>query len=112
EIDSECMHQLVLNLLLNAIEASDSGGTIEVRLERALDNSAIISVRDRGEGMTKEEVDRVFEPFYTSKSSGTGLGLAIAQSIVTKHEGKIEVDSEPRRGTTFRVTLPLTGEAK
>jgi two-component system, NtrC family, sensor histidine kinase HydH len=112
EIDSECIHQLVLNLLLNAIEASDSGGTIEVRLERALDNSAIISVRDRGEGMTKEEVDRVFEPFYTSKSSGTGLGLAIAQSIVTKHEGKIEVDSEPRRGTTFRVILPLTGEAK
>jgi len=112
EVDSESIHQLVLNLLLNAIEASDSGGTIEVRLERALDDSAIVSVRDRGKGMTKEEVTMVFEPFYTSKSSGTGLGLAIAQSIVTKHKGKIEVDSELRRGTTFRVFLPLTGEAK
>jgi signal transduction histidine kinase len=112
EIDGESIHQLVLNLLLNAIEASGSGGAIEVRLERTTDNAAIIAVRDRGKGITKEEIARVFEPFYTSKSSGTGLGLAIAQSIVTKHNGKIEVDSEPRRGTTFRVILPLTGEAK
>ena len=112
EIDSESIHQLVLNLLLNAIEASDSGGAIEVRLERTSNNSAVISVKDRGKGITGEEIVQVFEPFYTSKSSGTGLGLAIAQSIVTKHKGKIEVDSEPTQGTTFRVILPLTGEAK
>jgi two-component system sensor histidine kinase HydH len=112
EIDGESIHQLVLNLLLNAIEASDSGGTIEVRLEQTSDNSAIISVQDRGKGMTKEEVARVFEPFYTSKSSGTGLGLAIAQSIVAKHAGEIEVDSVLRKGTTLRVVLPLTGDAK
>jgi two-component system, NtrC family, sensor histidine kinase HydH len=112
QIDSESIHQLVLNLLLNAIEASDSGGTIEVRLERTSDNSAIISVKDRGIGITKEELVRVFEPFYTSNSSGTGLGLAVAQSIVTKHNGKIEVDSELRQGTTFRVILPLAGAVK
>lgn len=112
EIDGEGIHQLVLNLLLNASEASDSGGTIEVRLERTSGGSAIISVSDRGKGMSKEEVAQAFEPFYTSKSSGTGLGLAIAQSIVTKHEGRIEVDSELRRGTTFRVFLPVTGETK
>lgn len=112
EIDGKNIHQLVLNLLLNAIEASDSGGTIEVRLEQTSDNSAIISVQDRGKGMTKEEVARVFEPFYTSKSSGTGLGLAIAQSIVAKHAGKIEVDSVLRKGTTLRVVLPLTGDTK
>jgi two-component system, NtrC family, sensor histidine kinase HydH len=112
EIDSESIHQLLLNLLLNAIEASEKGGTIEVRLERALDNSGIISVRDRGMGMTREEIARALEPFYTSKSSGTGLGLAIAESIVTKHAGKIEIDSELRKGTTFRVTLPLMGDTK
>jgi two-component system, NtrC family, sensor histidine kinase HydH len=112
EIDSESIHQLVLNLLLNAVEASDSGGAIDVRLERTTDDSATICVRDRGKGITKDEIARVFEPFYTSKSSGTGLGLAIAQSIVTKHRGKIEFDSELWQGTTFRVILPLTGEAE
>jgi signal transduction histidine kinase len=109
-IDAERIHQLVLNLLLNALEASPTGATIGITLDRQADNTAKLAVADQGKGIAGENSSRVFEPFYTTKSSGTGLGLAIVQSIVTRHGGKIDVISESQGGTTFVVTLPLAGD--
>ncbi len=108
EIDSESIHQLVLNLLLNAIEVSPPESTIEVRLERGSDSMAILSIRDHGSGIAKNELEKIFEPFYTTKAAGSGLGLAIVQSIVAKHGGTINVESSPNQGTVFRISLPLT----
>ena len=109
-IDAERIHQLVLNLLLNALEASPTGASIGIVLEGLSDNTARISVSDQGRGIARENEARVFEPFYTTKSSGTGLGLAIVQSIVARHGGKIDVISESRGGTTFAVILPIAGD--
>jgi signal transduction histidine kinase len=66
-----------------------------------------ISVSDTGTGLTREECERLFTPYYTTKQHGTGLGLAIVQSVVSDHHGKITVESEPGRGSTFRIELPL-----
>jgi two-component system, NtrC family, sensor histidine kinase HydH len=107
EVDGESIHQLALNLLLNAIDASTDGSAIEVRLEATADDSARLSVSDQGEGIGEEEIDRIFEPFFTTKSTGTGLGLAVAHTIVARHAGKIEVASTPDRGTTLSITIPL-----
>ena len=69
-------------------------------------SGAIIEVADTGSGLTQEECERIFTPYYTSKQHGTGLGLAIVQSVVSDHGGRISVHSQPGRGTTFRIELP------
>ena len=71
-----------------------------------LEIRAEVEVSDSGLGLTKEECERLFTPYYTTKRHGTGLGLAIVQSVVADHRGKISVESEPGRGTTFRIELP------
>jgi signal transduction histidine kinase len=64
-----------------------------------------LEISDTGEGLTQEECERLFTPYYTTKSHGTGLGLAIVQSVVSDHHGRISVESEPGKGTTFRIEL-------
>ena len=82
------------------------------RSERGRDHgNVIIEVTDTGTGMTREECERIFTPYYTSKQHGTGLGLAIVQSVVSDHGGRISVRSEPGRGTTFVIELPDNLEA-
>jgi signal transduction histidine kinase len=81
------------------------GGTLTLRTFQQGDH-AIAEVSDTGEGMTADECSRLFTPYYTSKQHGTGLGLAITQSIVTDHGGSVSVQSEPGKGTTFRIELP------
>ena len=100
--------QLFLNLVMNAAQAIDENGQIRVR-SRQLDDFALVTVEDDGCGIEPEVVERIFDPFFTTKpvGIGTGLGLSISHEIVRKHGGSIEVDSEPGRGTTFRVLLPL-----
>ena len=81
-----------------------SGGALTVRTAHA-DGAVRLEISDTGSGLTKEECERLFTPYYTTKAHGTGLGLAIVQSVVSDHKGKIAVASEPGKGTTFRIDL-------
>ena len=103
--DGEQLARALQNLLLNAIDAMPQGGELTIRTQRS-SGGVILEVADRGEGLTDEERRRLFTPYYTTKQHGTGLGLAIVQSVVADHGGKISVDSEPARGTTFHIELP------
>ena len=106
------LNQVFLNLLVNAAQAMEQQGVITVRTWAEADH-VCVSVADTGKGMPKEVQDRVFEPFYTTKSAGkgTGLGLSISADIIrNKHHGEISVASEPGKGTTFTVRLPVEKE--
>jgi signal transduction histidine kinase len=105
-VDSQLMHQAVLNLLLNACEFTDPGGRITLSLRRSGD-SAVIAVADSGKGIPVEDQKKIFQLFFTTRPGGTGIGLANTFRFVQLHNGRIEFDSEVGRGTTFRVELPL-----
>ncbi len=107
-IDADRMSQVLMNLCLNAIAATEAGGTLRVVLDRQDDRSIRISIADTGAGIRKEDLSRVFDPYFTTKPTGTGLGLPIVQKIVEAHGGKILLASEPGEGTTATVILPLT----
>lgn len=102
------MEQACLNLILNAADAMTDGGklTVSSAVHRGPSRAVVLSFTDTGMGMAPEKQQQIFEPFLTTKSHGTGLGLAIVQKIIEAHRGKIEVDSKPKRGTTFRILLP------
>ncbi|HMD34580.1 MAG TPA: ATP-binding protein [Vicinamibacterales bacterium] len=104
-VDADQIIRAIQNLLLNAIDAMPNGGALRVRTSRA-DGRVHIDVADTGEGLTAEERERLFTPYYTTKQHGTGLGLAIVQSVVADHSGTIRVESERGRGTTFHIELP------
>jgi two-component system nitrogen regulation sensor histidine kinase NtrY len=106
--DAELLHRAVSNLVLNAIDAMPEGGAMTL-LTRADGAKTIIEVSDTGSGLTPEECDRIFTPYYTSKRHGTGLGLAIVQSVVSDHGGRISVQSRPGHGATFLIELPQNG---
>ncbi len=102
------LEQVVANLVINARDAIEEDGTITVSAGRITDERIALSVSDTGIGMSEEVCSRVFEPYFTTKTSGlgTGLGLAVVESIVREHDGSIAVDSAPGEGTTFTITLP------
>jgi signal transduction histidine kinase len=106
EHDTQQINQVLLNLLLNAIQAIDGGGEIKVRLAQR-DENAIVAVEDNGAGIAPEHLPNLFRPFYTTKGKGTGLGLSLARRIVEDHGGHIEVTSELGHGARFEVFLPL-----
>lgn len=105
--DPDLLHRAISNLVLNAMDAMPQGGTLTLRTRRD-DGKVIIEVADTGSGLTPEECERIFTPYYTSKQHGTGLGLAIVQSVVSDHGGRISVRSEPGHGTTFVIELPVS----
>jgi two-component system nitrogen regulation sensor histidine kinase NtrY len=105
EADPEQLSRALHNLALNAIDAMPDGGTLRVRTTRR-DGTVELEISDTGQGLTQEECERLFTPYYTTKQHGTGLGLAIVQSVVADHKGKISVESAPGRGSTFRIELP------
>lgn len=110
DADANQLRQALLNLIKNAVEASSNAedALVEVTLTRDLDeNTARVSVKDHGEGIPDDIQGRIFEPFFTSKVKGTGLGLAMTQQIVVEHHGEVSHQSNPERGTTFQITLPL-----
>lgn len=104
-VDPELIHRAVSNLVLNAMDAMPQGGTLTVQTRQSGDRTSI-EVGDTGVGLTPEECERLFTPYYTSKQHGTGLGLAIVQSVISDHRGTVSVQSQPGRGTTFRIELP------
>jgi nitrogen fixation/metabolism regulation signal transduction histidine kinase len=103
--DPELLHRAFSNLALNAMDAMPQGGSLTMRASQHGDR-AMVEIADTGAGLTAEECERLFTPYYTSKAHGTGLGLAIVQSVISDHGGRISVRSEPGRGTTFMIELP------
>ena len=108
--NAEQLVQVLMALLLNALDAMDGEGTVTISSRRGGTSreGVVVEVTDRGHGIPRSETSKIFEPFYTTKGPGrgTGLGLAICYGIIQDHGGQIEVDSTPGVGSTFRVLLP------
>ncbi|UCE35574.1 MAG: PAS domain-containing protein [Deltaproteobacteria bacterium] len=110
-VDPDKISQVLLNLYLNAVEAMDQGGRLSVSLDWDEHSQiARITVTDTGEGIRKEDLAHVFDPYFTTKESGTGLGLAIVHNIIESHSGEIRVESEQGKGTSVTILLPVSTE--
>jgi two-component system, NtrC family, sensor histidine kinase PilS len=114
EADPDQIKQMTWNISLNALEAMPQGGELKIRLrdQRQMNSSILLEFLDQGEGIAPEQMEHIFDPFYTTKEGGTGLGLSIAQKIVHSLGGRIEVESRLGKGTTFRVVLQSNGGAR
>lgn len=108
--DAELMERVFFNLLLNAAQATPAGGAVTVKT-RGFDETAEIAVIDRGPGIDPKIRENIFNPFFTTKPDGVGLGLAIVSKIVDEHGGRMAVESEPGKGSVFRVYLPVSRKA-
>jgi PAS domain S-box-containing protein len=110
-LDQQYMHIALVNVIANSLQAMPHGGRLTLAVEQIERESAPwaqVFITDSGPGIASEHLGRIFEPFFTTKASGTGLGLAIVKRIVEGHHGDVAVRSEPERGTTFVIRLPLT----
>lgn len=109
EGDRDKLQQLFLNLFLNACDAMPEGGHLRVSIEPVGDDHIAIRVADDGVGIPPQDLENLFKPFFTTKPAGrgSGLGLVVAHGIVSDHRGRIEVESEPGRGTEFKIELPV-----
>jgi PAS domain S-box-containing protein len=105
-VDVTQLQQVLVNLIKNATQAMTTGGVLTLQTGENSDG-VWVSVADTGGGIPQEQINRIFEPFYTTKKKGTGLGLMIVQRIVRAHNGRIELESNVGRGTTFKIWLPL-----
>lgn len=104
--DQEKLHQMILNLLLNSLQASSPESSIEVTLSNEGSNGVRLVIKDQGEGINESDMDKIFEPFYTTRATGTGLGLAIVKAIIDDHEGTIAISSRSDRGTEIQISIP------
>ncbi|MEJ2492404.1 MAG: ATP-binding protein, partial [Desulfuromonadales bacterium] len=107
EADSSQLQQIFLNILLNAIDAIETEGTITVQTAIEENDRIRIEIIDTGKGMSEASLEKIFSPFFTTKSKGNGLGLSICKRLIEQHHGTIEVTSQPDQGTRFTITLPL-----
>jgi len=107
-VDKDKIKQSLINLIINGIEATEAGGQVVVS-SIFLPTKGVVEVfvSDTGEGISEEKIDKIFDPFYTSKENGTGMGLAITHGIIEQHGGTIDVHSKPDQGTIFRIKLPV-----
>ena len=112
QADPDRLNQVLLNLYLNAIQAIGREGIITVAVAECGDGRIKLSVADSGKGMTAEQLQAIFTPYFTTKADGTGLGLAVVQNIVEQHGGTILVESTPGRGAVFTLYLPVNGQQK
>jgi len=102
------LQQVFMNLFLNAKDAMPQGGHLTVKSYRK-DSAVVVQVKDTGRGISDQDIKRIYDPFFTTKDvgQGTGLGLSISYGIIQEHSGQIDVQSQPGRGTTFTLQLPL-----
>jgi signal transduction histidine kinase len=100
------LRQAFLNLALNSCQAMPNGGTLTIRAESARGRFVIISVEDTGVGIKPESLPRIFDLYFTTREKGSGIGLSMVYRTIQMHDGEIEVQSTPGKGTTFRVLLP------
>jgi len=107
EADSAQMQQVFLNILLNAVDAMETAGNITILTRREDEDRILIKVSDTGKGISEAALNKIFNPFFTTKSKGTGLGLSICKRLVEQHGGLIQVESQVESGTSFIITLPL-----
>jgi two-component system, NtrC family, sensor kinase len=108
-LDTGQMQQVLVNLLINAVEAVGESGTITIRSLR-LPNWVRVEIEDTGSGIAPENLAKIFEPFFSTKPKGTGLGLAVSYGIIKNHQGNIVATSQPGQGSCFRIDLPVLGE--
>jgi signal transduction histidine kinase len=108
-IDHNEMKQVFINIVNNALHAMPEGGKLRIRVDRMREKELVVKISDTGNGIAPEHLDKIFEPFYSTKNSGdgTGLGLSISYRIVRNHGGRIEVESKVGEGSTFSVILPV-----
>jgi signal transduction histidine kinase len=107
------LRRVIENLVLNAIDAMPQGGTLTLRTMTSTDDRfALFELADTGAGLTAEECERLFTPYYTTKQHGTGLGLAIVQSVISDHGARISVSSHKGQGTTFHIEFPRVSSAQ
>jgi signal transduction histidine kinase/putative methionine-R-sulfoxide reductase with GAF domain len=112
-MDKEQMKQVVLNLLLNAVQAMPKGGNLILKGHNPEDDRWIkLFIQDSGIGIPREDMNKLFDPFFSTKEGGIGLGLSIAHRIIDQHHGKVEVESNPGKGTVFTLWLPISREEK
>lgn len=110
-LDPDRINQVLLNLYLNAIQSMDEGGTLSVRLSRdETVPGVVITVNDTGVGIDSKDLERIFDPYFTTKSTGTGLGLAIVHNIMEAHGGEIKIESKRGKGTTATMIIPDSAE--
>ncbi len=112
--DADQFKQVLINLLDNAVEATNEDGEIQISINTACEaddrTMVVVRVRDSGQGMPQDVRERIFEPFYTTKENGTGLGLCIAVQIMARHGGRLVLESSTERGTAFAVWIPIARE--
>ena len=119
EVDQGQISQVINNLIINAVQAMPDGGIVKVSAENAVIDTdanvalpfgsyARITVQDHGKGIASEDINHIFDPYFTTKEKGTGLGLATSYSIIKRHDGLITVDSAPEKGTSFHIFLPAS----
>jgi signal transduction histidine kinase len=105
------LQQVLMNLILNGIEAmKDTGGVLTVKSQFDGDDQLLISISDTGVGLPAEKADEIFSAFFTTKPQGSGMGLAISRSIIESHRGRLWATTNDGRGATFHVTLPIATE--
>jgi two-component system sensor histidine kinase HydH len=109
-LDARMLRQALINLLVNAAQASARGGPVVLRAD-CVGGQLRIGISDRGAGIAAALRPRIFEPFFTTKATGTGLGLAVVKRIVEAHRGEVQVESVEGKGTTFTVQLPMQAPA-
>jgi len=105
-VDPNRMKDALLNILRNSVQAVDAGGTVTVKTYRK-DGECVFEIADTGPGISEADKPYIFDPFFTTKKSGTGLGLTITHRIIEEHAGRIDVRTEPGKGSTFSVFMPL-----
>jgi len=106
-LDKSGLQQVLVNLIMNSIQAMPEGGKLRLILDR-VSNEARIDIGDTGPGIPAENLSRIFDPFFTTKKDGTGLGLSVSYNILQKQGGRIEVQSTEGQGTTFSLYLPFS----
>jgi signal transduction histidine kinase len=109
--DGRKLRQALLNLVLNAMQASPSGETVTIEIAKCCGGAACLKVIDRGQGMTPEVLERIRRPYYTTREGGTGLGVAVARGLIDQHGGQLRYDSSPGKGTTVTIDLPACARA-